>query len=137
MSWAFDADVLIYSATPYHPLRLAIQQLLSSLRREEALGSVILIPELLTKPTRLRVEGEVNNLRYALAQIRLIELSREIASDAVQIGGDYRLKLADAVHLATAIHAGADRFLTNNSRDFNPATIREIEIVFPSQLTGP
>jgi predicted nucleic acid-binding protein len=41
---------------------------------------------------------------------------------------------ADAVHLATAILAGADRFITNNSSDFTSA-ITEIEILTPSGLT--
>ena len=37
------------------------------------------------------------------------------------------------MHLATAVNAGADRFITNNKRDF-PQTIEEIEIVYPDQL---
>lgn len=37
------------------------------------------------------------------------------------------------MHLATAVGAGADRFLTNNAADF-PKTINEIEITYPDDL---
>lgn len=47
-----------------------------------------------------------------------------------------RLCAADAVHLATAVGVGADRFLTNNRRDF-PTTISEIEVVYPGDLPDP
>jgi predicted nucleic acid-binding protein len=43
------------------------------------------------------------------------------------------LRAADAFHLATAVLAGADRFVTNNRRDFGPS-ITEIEIVYPDAL---
>lgn len=43
--------------------------------------------------------------------------------------------IGDAVHLATAVIAGADRFVTNNARDF-PAEIREV-ITCPVDLPGP
>ncbi len=39
----------------------------------------------------------------------------------------------DAVHLATAVGAGADRFLTNNRSDF-PKSIAEIDITYPDEL---
>jgi hypothetical protein len=37
------------------------------------------------------------------------------------------------VHLATAVAAGADRFLTNNKSDF-PKSIVEIDITYPEDL---
>lgn len=36
----------------------------------------------------------------------------------------------------TAVGAGADRFLTNNTRDF-PQTITEIEVTYPADLPEP
>jgi hypothetical protein len=42
---------------------------------------------------------------------------------------------ADAAHLATAV--GADRFLTNNQRDF-PRAITEVKVAHPADLrVGP
>lgn len=45
----------------------------------------------------------------------------------------YGLRAADAAHLATAVAAGADQFLTNNPKDF-PSTISEIDVVHPDEL---
>jgi len=41
-----------------------------------------------------------------------------------------------AVHLATAVMAGADRFITDDRRDF-PAAISEIDITYPDALGDP
>ena len=57
----------------------------------------------------------------------------EIAEVATALGARHRLRAADAVHLATAVVAGADRFITNNTRDF-PKAITEIDIVYPDAL---
>jgi hypothetical protein len=37
------------------------------------------------------------------------------------------------VHLATAVAAGADRFITNNTSDFKKS-ITEVDVVFPEEL---
>jgi hypothetical protein len=42
----------------------------------------------------------------------------------------------DAVRIATAVQVGADRFLTNNERDF-PRTITEVAITHPRDLADP
>jgi predicted nucleic acid-binding protein len=41
----------------------------------------------------------------------------------------------DAIHLATAIQAGADAFVTNNIKDFD-SEILELKILFPTNLPG-
>jgi predicted nucleic acid-binding protein len=48
----------------------------------------------------------------------------------------YRLRAADAIHLATAVGLGADRFITSNRRDF-PAAITEISVTYPADLPDP
>jgi predicted nucleic acid-binding protein len=48
----------------------------------------------------------------------------------------YRLRAADTVHLATAVVAGADRFITNNRRDFS-ASISEVDVTYPEELDEP
>lgn len=55
---------------------------------------------------------------------------------ATALGASYGLRAADAVHLATAVSAGADRFLTNHPSDF-PETIAEIDITYPDELPEP
>ena len=55
---------------------------------------------------------------------------------AVALGAAHRLGAPAAVHLATAVAAGAERFLTNNRRDF-PQTIAEIAVTYPDELPEP
>jgi predicted nucleic acid-binding protein len=44
----------------------------------------------------------------------------------------HRLEPLDAVHLATAV--GADRFITNNRRDFDRNAVTEIVVTYPEDL---
>jgi predicted nucleic acid-binding protein len=59
-----------------------------------------------------------------------------VAEVATSLAAAHRLRAADAFHLATAVVAGADRFITNNRRDFGPTT-SEIEVVYPDALDEP
>jgi predicted nucleic acid-binding protein len=94
---------------------------------------VLLLPELLTKPLRDGADHEVVELSALLGRLDLLPLDRATAEVATALAATYRLRAADAVHLATAVGAGADRFLTNNQRDF-PKSISEIDITYPSDL---
>jgi predicted nucleic acid-binding protein len=127
---AFDSDVLIYAAAD-HPFGDAIRRLLTGEQRGS--GSVLLIPEVLTKPVRTSARAEVEELNRLLGLLDLLPCDESTAYLAASIGAAYGLGAADAVHLATAVNAGADRFITNNKRDF-PQTIGEIDVVYPDQL---
>ena len=137
---AFDADVLIYAASPGHILGRRVLGLLSDGRGDPAtraaIGSVLLLPELLSKPTRDGAEQELIALAAVLARLNLLPVDEATARLAVGLGSLYRLRSADAVHLATAVGAGADRFITNNQRDF-PKAIAEVDIVYPIELPEP
>lgn len=138
---AFDADALIYAAVPDHPLGRRVRRLFpvgppAITGSVAGIGSVLLIPELLTKPLRERADDEVDALTALLARLELRPTDEATAQLAALLGASYRLRAADAVHLATAIAAGADRFITNNTNDF-PPTIDEIDITYPSDLPDP
>ncbi len=134
---AFDADVLIYAArSPAVPLGERVLRLLLPAGSEDppgGVGSLLLLPELLSKPLRLGRGGEVERLQVLLARLELRPFDAATADLAAALGAVYSLRAADAVHLATAVNAGADRFVTNNQRDF-PKSIGEIEIVYPEDL---
>ena len=140
---AFDADVLIYAAVPGHPLGRRVRALFPSGAAETddavgnvvlaGVGSVLLIPELLTKPMRERAYGELAALGALLGRIDLRANDLNTAELATALGATYKLRAADAVHLATAVQAGANRFLTNNAKDF-PKSISEIDITYPMDL---
>jgi predicted nucleic acid-binding protein len=61
---------------------------------------------------------EERTLKF-LRLFRLEELGRDIAGIAVTLRREYKLKLADAVILATARHLGCI-LITRDSKDFDP-----------------
>jgi predicted nucleic acid-binding protein len=135
---AFDADVLIYAAAPGHPLGASVLALFPEDSPDDAgvlagVGSTLLLPEVLTRPTGDGNDEEVAALAALLARLDLRPLDEATASIAVALGASYRLRSADAVHLATAVSAGAGRFITNNRRDF-PRSIEEVSITYPTDL---
>lgn len=97
------------------------------------IGSVLLIPELLTKPLRDGATEEFEELSALLARLDLLAADEATAELAASLGASYRLRAVDALHLATAVGAGADRFLTNNHADFHKS-ITEIDITYPDEL---
>jgi predicted nucleic acid-binding protein len=131
---AFDADVLIYAAVPGHPLGRRVAALLRAPgARRPGVGSCLLLTEVLSKPLRDGHAGEVRVLAGLLARLDLRPLDRATAELATVVAAKYGLRAADAVHLATAIGIGADRFVTNNKRDFGGG-IKEIDIIYPDSL---
>jgi predicted nucleic acid-binding protein len=138
---AFDADVLIYAAVEGHPLGTRVRALLPDPPPEPqaapaGVGSVLLLPELLAKPLREGADGEVAALAGLLGRLELLPMDEATAELAVALGATYGLRAADAVHLATAVGAGADRFVTNDERDF-PRSIEEIDVTYPRDLPDP
>jgi predicted nucleic acid-binding protein len=134
---AFDADTLIYAAQPGHPLGHRILALFrNTSERFAGIGSVLLLPELLSKPIRDGDTDAVRMLAGLLARLDLRPVDRATAELATALASAYKLRAADATHLATAVVIGASRFITSNQRDF-PATIREIEVTYPADLPEP
>lgn len=135
---AFDADVLIYAAVPGHPLGTPVLALFPEQPLDEAgifagVGSTLLLPEVLAKPTRDGTDDEVAVLAALLARLDLRPADEAIATLAVALGASYGLRPADAIHLATAVCACADRFITNNRRDFSQS-IEEVSVTYPTDL---
>lgn len=138
---AFDADVLVYAAVRDHVLGRRVRALFPAAPVEATgaftgIGSVLLIPELLTKPLRDNAREELQELGALLGRLDLRPADEATADLATALGAAYGLRAADAVHLATAVGAGADRFLTNNKSDF-PTSIAEIDVVYPEDLPDP
>lgn len=138
---AFDADVLIYAAVPDHPLGQRVRALFPSDATAASgavagTGSVLLIPELLTKPMREGSQDEVGALAVLLGRLDLRPVDEAVAELSAVLGAAHGLRAADAVHLATAVAAGADRFITNNASDF-AKTITEVDVTYPEELPEP
>jgi predicted nucleic acid-binding protein len=131
---AFDADVVIYAAVREHPLGRRVLALFRKAGRQPAgSGSVLLLPEILSKPLRDGDTAEIRILAGLLSRLDLRPVDRATAELAAALGAKYGLRAADATHLATAIGISADRFITNNQRDFR-RTVSEIQVTYPSDL---
>lgn len=138
---AFDADVLIYAAVPGHRLGRRVRALfprdpVGSSGVVAGIGSVLLIPELMTKPLREQATDELDELGALLSRLDLLPADEATAELATALGASYGLRAADAIHLATAVGGGAERFVTNNQTDF-PKTITEIDVTYPEDLPDP
>lgn len=134
---AFDADVLIYAIITDHPLGVRVRRLFTASDSNiVGLGSMLLVPEVLIKPMRFGATEEVADLRRLLGRLDLRPVSDAITEAAVDLACRCGLETVDAVHLATALLAGADRFITNNRRDFGK-DIAEIDITYPDDLSRP
>ncbi|MBO0730744.1 MAG: type II toxin-antitoxin system VapC family toxin [Acidimicrobiaceae bacterium] len=136
---AFDADVLIYAAIAGHELGRRVRALFPVQPEDDApagIGSLLLVPELLTKPLRESATDEFHELSSLLGRLDLLPTDEATAELATALGAAYGLRATDAIHLATAVGAGADRFLTNNRSDF-PKSITEVCITYPDELAEP
>ena len=135
---SFDADVLIYAATRGHELGRRVRALFTGAPKDGlvGVGSVLLLPELLAKPLRSGYDAEVAELGALLSRLELLPVDVATAELAVGLAARHGLRAADAVHLASAVIYGADRFITNNRRDFSES-IEELEITFPANLPDP
>lgn len=130
---AFDADVLIYAATKGHALGARVAALFAD-DGTAGTGSVLLLPEVLSKPMRDDpASAETAALTALLSRLDLYPLDEPTGRLSLALAVSHGLRAADAAHLATALAAGADRFLTNNRTDF-AVTITEIGIVYPEDL---
>jgi predicted nucleic acid-binding protein len=133
---AFDADVLIYAASTdpqWHRIRVLFEESGPTVGRAVGVGSLLLLPETRSKPKREGDERSLRTIDRMLDRLELLPVSKTTARIATELASTYRLQATDAVHLATGIEAGADRFITNNRRDF-PKSIEEIEITYPEDL---
>ncbi|MEO8528005.1 MAG: PIN domain-containing protein [Pseudolysinimonas sp.] len=128
MTDAFDADVLIHAATPGRFRDASKAAIVAS---ETRMGSVILLPEVLIKPLRIGNQRETDEIAEMLATFELKHVDEEVADAAVTLGAKYRLRTPDAIHLATAVVWGAERFYTHNTKDFG-SHITEVDVVHPA-----
>jgi predicted nucleic acid-binding protein len=83
--------------------------------------STITLAEVLTGPLKAGQTALAKRYEKALSAYTLISVTPSIAALAAQLRAQYRLKLPDAIQLATALEAGAAAFVTHD-RDFTQVT---------------
>ena len=84
----------------------------------DAVSSVIALTEVLIHPLILgktKIEQEYRDILINSGQFRLLPVTQNIADSAAGLRARYNLRTPDALHIATAIDAGCDAFLTNDN----------------------
>jgi predicted nucleic acid-binding protein len=83
--------------------------------------STITLAEVLTGPLKAGQTALAKRYEKSLSHYAVIPVSTPIAALAAQLRAQYRLKLPDAIQLATALDIGATAFVTHD-RDFSQVT---------------
>lgn len=87
--------------------------------------STITLAEILTGPFKAGQTALAKRYEKVLSQYKVVAVSTSIAALAAQLRAQYRLKLPDAMQLATALDIGAAAFVTHD-RDFSQVTGMEV-----------
>lgn len=88
--------------------------------------STVSIAEVLTGPFQHGREALARQIENALRDHRVVALTSEIAVDAARLRARYRLRLPDAVQLATALQIDAWALVTHD-RDFS--RVEDVRII--------
>ncbi|MDR3642766.1 MAG: PIN domain-containing protein [Candidatus Doudnabacteria bacterium] len=125
-----DTSIFIYAFEDLGAVADASVSILKEIETGRSVGvfSLIGMIELFTGP---KIDGnyglaaEYKNRLYNYPNLLIINLSDDIADIASSLRAEYGLLTPDAIHIATAIDSGADRFITN---DKSLKKVKEIKI---------
>ncbi|WP_274627296.1 type II toxin-antitoxin system VapC family toxin [Arvimicrobium flavum] len=117
----FDTNVIIAIVEGATPLSGGQSELLESIdaRRVQAVTSELTIAECLVKPF---AERDANAVEMFLSfldgrpSLPTIPIDRTLLLEAARLRADTKLKLADAIHVATAVQARCSAFMTDDRR---------------------
>lgn len=115
---ALDSNVFIYHFEhnlKYAPYTTNIFNTLID-KSNQGISSVISIAESLSYPSPPLVVKKIEDKFKTLPNFTIYNVTQEIAIKAAQIRREFSFHLPDAIQLATAIHAKADLFITNDRR---------------------
>ena len=114
-----DTNIIIYALEGFAQFAPQIQPLLEAMDRGEiiAVTSELTLAETLVKPLKEQdhaTQQAYRNFLTSAPVFQVIPISRKILEDAAQFQASTKLKLPDAIHLATAFQQQCDSFLTND-----------------------
>jgi len=97
--------------------------------RIEGVTSVLTLTEAMTGPLRqgrADIARQYRRLFTSFPNLRLAPISEQVAWEAAELRASHGLRTPDALHLACALQAGADAFVTADARLLRVA---EIEVL--------
>ena len=115
-----DSNIVIYMIEQPAQFGLRASARLAALTKA---GDDIVVSELTRLECRSNVVAAANprllgqyDTFFSQAVARVMPLSRAVVDRATEIRGRYRFKTPDSLHLAAAVEAGSQVFLTNDLR---------------------
>lgn len=125
----FDANIFIYTVEKHQEYADILTRVFVEI---EANSQIVVTSELTLaecligarKARSRELEDLYENLLAPSETIKPVPVSREILRAAACYAGDANVKLADAIHVATAIALDCEIFLTNDRRVIAPPPIR-------------
>ena len=116
---ALDTSILIYHLEQHPRYGAAARDLFLWLERRGHNGcvSTLAMTKVLVGPYQAGLHTHARAAFALLAthpHLEWITPTLDIADSAARLRASYRLRTPDAIHLATALHAGASAFVTND-----------------------
>lgn len=129
----FDANIFIYTVEQHRTYANELTTIFEEIEVNSQLvvTSELTLAECLIGARRARsreLEALYDDLLAPSETITPVPVSRDILRAAAFYAGDANIKLADAIHMATAIALDCDVFLTNDRRMIAPKSIRLIQL---------
>ncbi|WP_114558171.1 type II toxin-antitoxin system VapC family toxin [Desertihabitans aurantiacus] len=141
---AIDSGLLIARITgdrPEHAPGIATLFHEADSQKVKLFGSTLLFPEVLgggyDDPVDPAKENAIFRVLDNPSVITMVQVTRQVAVLARDLRRELHLKTADATHLASAVFAGVDMFMTIDENDFTiGSTVRGVEIALPGSALG-
>lgn len=124
---AFDTNLIIYWLENNPEFTEAARRLITPVidKKERAVVSVILCAEFIAGT------GRPDLLRplFLLPNLSVVDVSYDIAVLAGELSNVHNLKPMDAIHIATALEAGATKFVTNDKQLIKLGAVKSLKIL--------
>lgn len=116
-----DTNIIVYAIEGKNPWSEILRELFHAVeaRAIHTFTSELTVAEVLAKPFALGAIDLVATYEELLAPdslVRVIPIDRPILRSAAKMGGRMRIKLADAIHVATALQCACEFILTNDEQ---------------------
>jgi uncharacterized protein len=116
---ALDTCVFIYHVEAHPRYRFLTGDMFEGIQasRWQAVTSVVTLMELTVRPWQLGREDAAREYEALIARfpnLLLADITRDIARQAARLRAAHRLRPADALQVATALHYRADVLVTND-----------------------
>lgn len=121
-----DTNVFVYAAEGFARYKAFIEGLFREIDagHVDAVTSELTLAELLVKPLEIGRQDIADlyaELIQSSDQLIVIPIDRSILMAAARYRAQLKIKLPDAIHVATAVAAGCERFLSNDRNIKTPA----------------